>query len=111
LTIDSATADALEEEALVDTRLHLKIIVKEICWFLIVADGDTVLMDNLEPGTMQDFTAVNRFLISAGNPLGAEYKLNDTLMKPLSPNGKPIKDLEINQNNKQRFYSSGTESI
>ncbi|MEP0828972.1 MAG: DUF4115 domain-containing protein [bacterium] len=101
---DSLMNDSLEELTLEDNRLHLKITVKETCWFLIVADGDTVLMDNLQPGTMHDFTAINRFQISAGNPAGAEYKLNDTALKPLSPSGKPIRALEINHQNKASFF-------
>lgn len=107
LETDSLATDTLEEMSLVDNRLHLKITVKETCWFLIVADGDTVLMDNLQPGTMHDFTAINGFQISAGNPAGAEYKLNDTALKPLSPSGKPIRALEINHQNKASFFQPG----
>ena len=84
--------------------MRLNITVRETCWMVVVADGDTLVFGNLSPGTSHDFRAINRFNISAGNPHGLEIKLNDTLLKPLSSGGLPVKNLQINRDNARAFY-------
>lgn len=84
--------------------MRLNITVKETCWMVVVADGDTLVFGNLNPGTSHDFRAINGFNISAGNPHGLEIRLNDTLLRPLSSGGLPVKDLQINRDNARGFY-------
>ncbi len=84
--------------------MRLIVTAIDACWVMVTADGDTVLNRNLEPGWVRNLTANYRFSISAGNPAGLELKLDDSLLAPLSPTGRPIRDLEINQLNKNQFY-------
>ncbi|MBN2226765.1 MAG: helix-turn-helix domain-containing protein [candidate division Zixibacteria bacterium] len=87
-----------------DRPMRLVVTAKDACWVMVTADGDTVLNRNLEPGWVRNLTANYRFSISAGNPAGLELKLDDSLLAPLSPTGRPVRDLEINQLNKNQFY-------
>ncbi len=84
--------------------MRLNITAKETCWMVVVADGDTLVFGNLNPGASHDFRAINSFNISAGNPRGIELRLNDTLMKPLSSGGLPVKNLQISRENARSFY-------
>ncbi|SYZ73343.1 hypothetical protein TRIP_C21461 [Candidatus Zixiibacteriota bacterium] len=85
-------------------KMKLDISVQQTCWFLIVADNDTAVFGTLSPGTNREITAQDKFIIAAGNPAGVEFKLNDALLKPLSPGGRPIRGLEITQANKGNYY-------
>lgn len=87
-----------------DHPMRLVVTAKDACWVMVTADGDTVLNRNLEPGWIRNLTANYRFSISAGNPAGLEIKLDDSLLAPLSPTGRPIRNVEINQLNKNTFY-------
>ena len=103
--IEANVADSIMASTAQNPAMRLEVNVKKTCWFLIMADDDTAAFGSLQPGTVRNLTAINRFVISAGNPSGVEFRLDDTLMKPLSPEGKPIRGLEINRENKRGFYS------
>jgi transcriptional regulator with XRE-family HTH domain len=90
--------------------IRLNVIVKETCWMVVVADGDTVVFGNLDPGSSHDFKAINSFRLSAGNPGGLEMRLNDTLMKPLSSGNLPVKNILINKENAGSFYAIPKDS-
>jgi hypothetical protein len=90
--------------------MELKINIRQTSWLLVLADGDTVLNRNLEPGDSRRLTADYRFAVSMGNPNGVEMKLNDTLLGPLSESGRPVRNLEINQLNKKDYYYRPTDS-
>ncbi|MCX6826834.1 MAG: DUF4115 domain-containing protein [candidate division Zixibacteria bacterium] len=109
---NAANSDSLLMVNGYDRAMHLRITVKETCWLMVVADGDTILSASLPPGTAQDLSAINRFFLSVGNPAGIELRLNDTILRPLSPLGKPVRDIEINQENKRAFYLlSGSSTV
>jgi len=99
MAIDSTLAGNLPVQT-----MRLNILVKETCWMVVVADGDTVIFGNLNPGSSHDFRAINYFDLSAGNPRGLEIRLNDTLLRPLSSHGLPFKSLQINRDNAHSFY-------
>lgn len=84
--------------------LRLQITTKERSWFFIMADGDTVLNTILEEGQTRTLEARNRFIMSIGNPYGVELRLNDTLLRQLSPDGQPVRGLRINQENRRSLY-------
>ncbi len=108
---DSTTHDSLAPVPVVaGGKMKLSVYVKQTCWFLIIADKDTAVDGSLPPGTNREITALDKFVVAAGNPAGVEFKLNDTLLKPLSPGGRPLRGLEINQSNKREFYSIPKDS-
>lgn len=91
--------------------MTLDIVVSELSWILILADGDTVLHRNLPEGATRQLEAHDRFSLSIGNPNGVELKLNDTLMRPLSPTGRPVSNILITQANKGDFYQTIEDTI
>jgi len=84
--------------------LELYISISELSWMQVVADNDTALEDNLDSGVTRSFKAADSFMISLGNPAGVSLKINDTLLRPLSRRGRPIKDVLITRNNLKDFY-------
>jgi hypothetical protein len=108
---DTAVVDSSQYPMLQQSLpLRLKIRAMQTCWLLVVADKDTVIFGNQSPGATKDITANEKFIISAGNPGGLEIILNDTILKPLAPSGRPLRGLEINRENKSDFYQIPKDS-
>ncbi|MCP4705726.1 MAG: helix-turn-helix domain-containing protein [candidate division Zixibacteria bacterium] len=104
-----ASSTEIEPEEIIPPKpvgpeMKLRFDVTDLSWLLVMSDGDTVLNRNLDSGSYRTITAFEQFLISAGNPNGLIIKLNDTLLKPLSSTGRPIRDFEITNVNKQQYY-------
>ena len=93
-------------------KMDLQVVTRDSCWVMVLADGDTVLNRNLPGGAVRNLTADYRFLISAGNPNVLSLKLDGQELKPLSENGRPYRDREINQMNKKNYLAQpeGSES-
>jgi transcriptional regulator with XRE-family HTH domain len=108
--IEANVADSIMASTAQNPAMRLEVTVKKTCWVLIMADDDTAAFGSLQPGIVRNLTAMNKFVISAGNPSGVEFKLDDTLLKPLSPDGKPIRGLEISRANKEGFLSIPEDS-
>ncbi len=85
-------------------EMKLRIDATDLSWILIMADGDTVLNRNLDSGSYRTVTAHEQLLLTAGNPNGLVMKLNGTLLKPLSQTGRPIRNIEITNLNKEQYY-------
>jgi transcriptional regulator with XRE-family HTH domain len=108
---DTAAIDSSQYPMLLESLpLRMKIKALQTCWLLIVADKDTVIFGNQSPGAVREITADEKFIISAGNPGGLEITLNDTILKPLAPGGRPLRGLEINRGNKSDFYQISKDS-
>nr|MBN2277901.1 helix-turn-helix domain-containing protein [candidate division Zixibacteria bacterium] len=84
--------------------LKMGIMVNELSWVQVVADGNIVLEDNLDSGMTRTVRAAEVFLISLGNPNGVQLTLNGQLLRPLSPRGRPIKDVMISRENQKNYY-------
>jgi cytoskeletal protein RodZ len=108
--IEANVADSIMASTAQNRAMRLEIKVEKTCWILVMADGDTAAFGILQPGVVRNLTAMNNFVISAGNPSGVEFKLDDTLMRPLSADGKPIHGLEIDRENKRGFYPPPEDS-
>jgi len=91
--------------------MKLDISINETSWTLVVADGDTVLNNNLETGSTRSYSADYRFVISMGNPYGVELKINDTLLMDISVSGRPVKGMEINRLNKADYFHLPEDSL
>jgi len=100
-----------EQNYPINQPMELQVFIRQTSWVLVIADGDTVLNRNLEPDSRRTLRADYRFAISMGNPFGVDLSINDSLLKPLSETGRPIKNLEINQLNKSEFYSRPEEVV
>ncbi len=86
-------------------KMNLQVVTRDSCWVMVLADGDTVLNRNLPGGAVRTLDADYRFLISAGNPNVLDLRLDGQLLKPLSQNGRPYRDREINQMNKKNYLA------
>lgn len=106
---EEISADTVASIREVVPPMTLDISITETSWILVMADGDTVLNRNLEEGATRSLKADTAFLISIGNPGGVRLKLDDTLLRSLSPTGRPVRDLEINRTNRREFYSTPEE--
>lgn len=118
LTVDNSSlivSDSAAQQENIDTiptplpepigpEMKLRIDVTNLSWLLVMADGDTVLNRNLDSGSYRTIMANEQFLLSAGNPNGLVMRLNDTLMKPLSPTGRPVRNFEITNLNKDQHF-------
>jgi cytoskeleton protein RodZ len=93
------TTTAAERTEKIDT-MTLRIDVDETCWLLVMADSDTVLNRNLDSGDYRVFEAAHSFLVSAGNPPGISMELDGFPMKSVSRGGRPFRDFEITNENK-----------
>lgn len=102
-TVSSIESEPIAEAPL-GPEMKLRIDVIDLSWILVMADGDTILNRNLDSGSYRTVSAYEQFLLSVGNPNGLVMKLNDTLLKPLSPTGRPIRDFEITNLNKKQFF-------
>ena len=85
-------------------EMKLRIDVTDLSWVLVMSDGDTVLNRNLDSGSYRTISAHEQLLLSAGNPNGLVIKLNDSLFKPLSPTGRPVRNIEITNLNKDQYF-------
>ncbi len=88
--------------------MTLRIEMHDSSWVLILADNDTALNRTLYSGDTRLVNARTRFLISAFNPGAMSLKLDDNPLRALSPLGRPVRNAEINRDNRNEFYSSPT---
>jgi len=103
---------ALEETAPeVNVPMRLGILIKDSCWIVVAADGDTVLENTLQSGIRKSYTADYRFLISIGNPYNVELRINDTLLRDFSNQGRVVKGFEINRLNKADLFYIPEDSL
>jgi hypothetical protein len=71
---------------------------------VVVADGDTVLIDNLDSGFARTLAAQEGFAISLGNPSGVELKLNNRPLRSISPGGRVVNNVVIDRSNFEDFF-------
>jgi cytoskeletal protein RodZ len=112
ITSESATQSVdieLPEYEPVKT-MSLQVSTRDSCWVMVLADGDTVLNRNLPGGAVRELSAEYRFLVSAGNPNVLDIRLDGRLLRPLSESGRPYRDREINQLNKNEYLAEPEES-
>lgn len=102
-TVSSIESEPIAEAPL-GPEMKLRIDVIDLSWILVMADGDTILNRNLDSGSYRTVSAYEQFLLSIGNPNGLVMKLNDTLLRPLSPTGRPVRDFEITNSNKNQLF-------
>ncbi len=91
--------------------MKMDITVSELSWILVLADGDTALHRNLPEGATRTLRARERFNLSIGNPGAVELKINDTLLRPLSPTGNPVMGIIITRANKNDFFIIEEDSL
>jgi cytoskeletal protein RodZ len=86
----------------VPQTLQLEVAAAEKCWVSIERDGISALRKNMEPGEIQFFDAIEKFLVIAGNAGGVHLKINGKPAKPLGKPGSVVRIL-IDRNNLQDF--------
>jgi len=95
----------------------LRIDVIDSSWVLVMADGDTVLNRSLFAGDFRVLRADQRFIVTAWNPAGLEFKLNGRDMRSISPLGRPVRNVVIDRTNMESYYKQaaggegGEESV
>ena len=95
----------------VELPMRLSIFIKDSCWIMVAADGDTVLKNTLQSGARRSYTADYRFLISMGNPYNVDLKINDMLLRDISNQGRVVKGFEINRLNKADLFYIPEDSL
>lgn len=116
MPVDSNLSAAPRTEIPIETvpelpPMRLDIAVSELSWILILADGDTALHRNLPEGATRSLQARERFNLSIGNPGAVELKINDTLLRSLSPTGRPVTGMIITRANKNDFFIIEEDSL
>ena len=79
--------------------LRLTLSPRGESWATILADGDTVVFQNLVPGRRYQVSARYRLLMSIAVPRSVEIELNGRPIDPVSPETGRISRVEINQAN------------
>ncbi len=104
---DAKTETAPKEETSTKPNLApmtLRIDVIDSSWVLVIADGDTVLNRSLFAGDFRTLRADQRFIVTAWNPSGLTLKLNNREMRPISPLGRPVRNVVIDRSNMESYY-------
>ncbi|MBD3257580.1 DUF4115 domain-containing protein [candidate division GN15 bacterium] len=83
--------------------LLLSLTAREESWATVLADGDTVLYQNLTEWREYTIKARYRLLVSVGVPRVVDIKLNGQEAYLASPSSGRISRVEINQVNAERF--------
>jgi transcriptional regulator with XRE-family HTH domain len=83
--------------------LLVTLTARDQSWATVVADGDTVLYQNLRPWREYDVRAAYRILVSIGIPRLVEIKLDGEPVDLVDPNSGRISRVEINQANRMTF--------
>lgn len=83
--------------------LLVTLTAREQSWATVVADGDTVLYQNLRPWREYNIRAAYRILISIGIPRLVEIKLDGDPVDLVDPESGRISRVEINQANRSTF--------
>jgi helix-turn-helix protein/uncharacterized protein DUF4115 len=91
--------------------IKMNILVFDSCWIYVKADGDTILNRNLIGGNSRSLSADSNFIISIGNPIGVELRINDTLLGPLSRRNRPVMEFEINRENYGDYFFQPEDSV
>ncbi len=105
------TTSVEDTAASIEPPMTLSIFIKDSCWIMVAADGDTVLKNTLQSGARRSYTADYRFLISMGNPYNVDLKINDTLLRDISNRGRVVKGFEINRLNKADLFYIPEDSL
>jgi transcriptional regulator with XRE-family HTH domain len=92
-------------------KMRLRIDANQLSWVFVMSDGDTALNRTIDSGDYRIIRAQRQFIISSGNPTGVTFRLNDTLLKPLSVGGGLIRNVEINRMNKDDYFYIPDESV
>jgi cytoskeletal protein RodZ len=72
--------------------------VTDVTWIQVLADGERVLSDNVEPGATRRFTAQSSLDILIGNAAGATLKVNGRDFGPLGRAGQ-VREIRITPEN------------
>ena len=83
--------------------LLVTLMAREQSWATVLADGDTILYQNLTPGREYQVKAAYRVLIGIGIPRLVEIKLDGEPVDLVDPTSGRISRVEINQSNKMTF--------
>ncbi len=68
--------------------IQLELRLTDRAWVRVVADGERVLEDNLEPGYVQTIQAQDSVQLFVGNAGGVKVALNGETMQPVGPPGQ-----------------------
>ncbi|GEM_PF-1333563 len=85
-------------------QMTLSFDIIDSSWVLVIADGDTALNRSLYAGATRTIRANQTLVISAYNPSGINFKLNDREMRPISPLGRPVRNVVIDRSNMESYY-------
>ena len=92
-----------EAENIATDSLHLTLTAREESWATVMADGDTVLYQNLAPWREYPIDARYRLMVSIGVPRLVEIKLNGKPAYLADAESGRISRVEVNQVNWQSF--------
>ncbi len=92
-------AVATPAEARTESPSAQRLLVRAIepTWIRIQTDDLRAVDELLSPGTIREWTAEKRFLLTVGNAGGIEIELNGRPMPPLGQRGAVIRQLELPQ--------------
>jgi cytoskeleton protein RodZ len=78
---------AAQPSAAPSKSIQLELRLTDRAWVRVVADGERVLEDNLEPGFVQTIQAHDSVQLFVGNAGGVKVALNGETMQPVGPPG------------------------
>ena len=103
INAEYANYDWTEAKDIATDSLHLTLTAREESWATVMADGDTVLYQNLSPWREYTVDARYRLMVSVGVPRLVEVKLNGKPAYLADAESGRISRVEINQVNWQTY--------
>jgi hypothetical protein len=97
-----------QSEPTIDAKvLQLEIKATQKCWISIHRDGNPVFQKTMQPGEIQSFRAMEKFLLIIGNAGGIQLKINGKPAKPLGKLGEVV-NVKIDWKNLQDFLDQAS---
>ncbi len=84
--------------------LHVK--AKSPTWFEVTVDGQDRFSLNMKPGEERSWLARQSFRVWVGSPLAMDFSLNGKPIQLESPQGGPLRDVEIFPDARIQYHTS-----
>ena len=93
------------------TKISLRLIPRQQSWSTVLADGDTAIFRNLQPGRIYDAEADYRMTVSVGIPSQVDIELNGQKVDLRDSETGRISRVEINQLNLEEILTRGIDTL
>lgn len=88
----------------------LKVKAKAPTWFEVTVDGADQFSLSMKPGEERTWLARKSFRVWIGYPPGVEISLNGTTLTLNSPQGEPLRDVEIFPDGRVEYHLSSVDA-